>query len=251
MQKKQLNVVVFDMDETLGHFEELGIFFDTIEQIKGNKLSEEESLNLMNLYPEFFRPHIFKILNYLKNKKIKGQCNKIFIYTNNQGPKKWALLIKKFIEKKIKYNIFDKIIAAYKVNNIHIEKKRTTHDKTLSDFLSCTNLPHNTKICFLDDLYHPDMDNESIYYINVIPYKNGISYKTMAERYVDFLDSRFLPKGTIINFIINYMIKSNYNLEEYSNEELKEAYEDSEEIYKHLKNFFRIIRNNKTKKIIK
>ena len=44
-----------------------------------------------------------------------------------------------------RYKIFDKIIAAYKVRNKIVEKCRTTHQKTISDFLKCTKLSVNDK----------------------------------------------------------------------------------------------------------
>merc|ERR1712118_277568 len=109
------------------------------------------------IFPEFIRPNILKILSYLKSKKRKGECNKIIIYTNNQGPKSWAENIKKYFEKKLDYKLFDQVIAAYKVNGKVIEKKRTSHNKSISDLLRCSNLPQTTKICFLDDIYHPLM----------------------------------------------------------------------------------------------
>ena len=49
---------------------------------------------------------------------------KVIIYTNNIGPKSWVFNIKKYIENKIQGKLFDKIIPAWKVNNIIYEKKK-------------------------------------------------------------------------------------------------------------------------------
>ena len=118
-----MKVVVFDLDETLGQFIELGMFCDAIEHYNKRKLDFDEFYQIVEIFPEFIRPNILKILLYLKSKKQRGQCNKILIYTNNQGPKEWAENIKKYFEKKLDYKLFDQVIAAYKVNGKIIEKK--------------------------------------------------------------------------------------------------------------------------------
>ena len=55
--------------------------------------------DVLNLYPEFLRPNIINILNYLKEKKHSNCCHKMMIYTNNNGPKEWANKIVKYFEK--------------------------------------------------------------------------------------------------------------------------------------------------------
>ena len=39
------------------------------------------------------------------------------IYTNNIGPKSWVHNIRKYIEHKLEYKLFDRTIAAWKVGN--------------------------------------------------------------------------------------------------------------------------------------
>ena len=46
----------------------------------------------------------------------KNKWLKVMIYTNNNGPKSWTYDIKHYIEKKLNYKLFDKIITAWKVN---------------------------------------------------------------------------------------------------------------------------------------
>ena len=98
MRNNKKQVIVFDLDETLGCFVELGAFCDTIEKYNKKKLDFEEFYRIMDLYPEFLRPNILKILTYLKEKKQKGDIYKVFIYTNNQGPKEWAERIRLYLE---------------------------------------------------------------------------------------------------------------------------------------------------------
>ena len=130
MRNSERRVIVFDLDETLGCFVELGVFCDVIEKYNKKKLDFNEFYRIMDLFPEFLRPNILKILSYLKEKKQNGSVYKVFIYTNNQGPKEWAEKIKQFLEKRINYKLFDQVIGAYKVNGKIVEHTRTTHDKT-------------------------------------------------------------------------------------------------------------------------
>jgi len=216
--EKLSKIVVFDMDETLGYFVEFGIFWDAlIAYIKSNtgndeipkKLEQYHFNKIFELYPEFIRPNILSILNYLKHKKSTTCCNGVMIYTNNQGPKEWAYFIKGYFEQKINNKLFDQIISAFKVNGKQVEICRTTHDKTYEDFIKCTKIPLTTKICFLDDLYHPEMNNHNVYYIKLKPYVYNLTYDTLIKRFI----SSDIGRNIIINgeydyfydFIKNFM----------------------------------------------
>jgi hypothetical protein len=96
-----------------------------------------------------------------------NKCQGVMIYTNNTGPKEWIHHIKDFFEEKIKYKLFNHVICAFKVNGKQIEMCRTTYEKTVKDFIKCTKLPENTQICFLDDLFHPKMNYDNVYYIKL------------------------------------------------------------------------------------
>ena len=248
MRNKTSKIVVFDLDETLGQFVELGMFCDTIENYNNKKLSFNEFYEIMELFPEFIRPNILKILSYLKTKKQNGDCNKVLIYTNNQGPKEWAQKIKKYFEKKLNYNLFNQVIGAYKVNGKQIESNRTTHDKTISDLLKCANLPENSKICFLDDLYHPKMENDNVYYIHVEPYTCSIPFSVMVERYYKLKSNKIQDKTKFIKYVINQMGKYDLNVNNKSLGEKQNDKEISKEIFYHIHNFFKINKNSKTRK---
>ena len=128
-------VVVFDMDETLGCFYQLGMFTSTLEDNLHRKLTNDEFNILMELFPLYQRTNIIPILNYIKKKKQEHKCFKVYIYTNNQGP-----------------------------------KRRTSHNKSVADLLKCTKLPKNTQFCFLDDKYHPHMLNTNVLYLHLNEY---------------------------------------------------------------------------------
>jgi hypothetical protein len=210
-------IVVFDLDETLGYFMELGMFWDALKgYIKHKQLKITTDQNLFNdvldLYPEFLRPNITGILNYLKKKKEKNHCDQLMIYTNNQGPVEWAKFIMNYFEKKINYKIFDQIIGAFKVQGKRIELCRTTHMKTHKDFIKCTKVPEHTQICFLDDVFYPDMSNEKIYYINLKPYIHDLDFNEMISRLLksSILGGDFEDPTYCREYILAFMSKYNY-----------------------------------------
>jgi hypothetical protein len=184
-----MKIVVFDLDETLGYFVEFGIFWDCLNRYNNNRvedLPQEDFNDILDLYPEFLRPNIINILSYLKKKKQSRCCNKIMIYTNNQGPRKWANHLMAYFESKINnYKLFDQIICAFKVNGKRVELCRTSHDKSYNDLIKCTKLPLNAEICFLDDNYFPGMTNKSVYYINIKPYLHDLNFDEILKRFID------------------------------------------------------------------
>jgi len=251
-------IVVFDLDETLGYFMELGMFWDALkEYIKYQKINQniDQDLfnNILDLYPEFLRPNIVEILNYLKKKKENNHCNKLLIYTNNQGPKEWANYIIKYFEKKLNYQLFDQIIAAFKVQGKQVELCRTTHMKTHADLIKCTKISNETQICFIDDVYHPHMKNDKIYYINVKPYTHDLDFNDMIHR---FLKSGILihdKQNTICDtFILQFMKKYNYIYIKKTNESQQIDKIISKKILHHVHDFFKTknigSNNNKTNK---
>lgn len=181
------NVIIFDLDETLGYFVQFGIFIDCLEEYYNRKICGNEFFYIMDLYPEFTRPYIINILQYILEKKKSKNCDKVMIYTNNQGERLWVENIKNYFEYKINNILFDKIIAAFKVDGVRIEPNRTSHNKSVEDIYRCVNkLPKNIRICFVDDQYHDEMINELVYYIKVEPYFHSIDFMEMMNRYIRF-----------------------------------------------------------------
>lgn len=208
-------IVVFDLDETLGYFMELGMFWDALKsyiKYKQLKITMDQSLfnDILDLYPEFLRPNITGILNYLKDKKEKNHCGKLMIYTNNQGPIEWAKYIIKYFENKINYKIFDQIIGAFKIQGKRVEVCRTTHMKTHKDLIKCTKIPEDTQICFLDDVYYPDMSNDKIYYINLKPYVHDLDFDDMISRLIKSDILRPEDPTSCNAFMLTFLKKFNY-----------------------------------------
>lgn len=200
-------IVVFDLDETLGYFVEFGMFWDSLTHYlkdtnANTQITDKQTLFnfALDLYPEFLRPNIINILKYLKKKKEQYKCHKLMIYTNNQGPTTWAHHIMSYFETKINAKLFDQIIAAFKVQGKRVEICRTTHLKTHQDLIKCTKIPEDTQICFIDDVFYPDMSNKNIYYINIKPYLHDLPFNIMIER--------FLKSGILLDMDTNSQFHS-------------------------------------------
>jgi len=210
MPLNKSKIVVFDMDETMGYFVELGIFWDSLNNyIKlhhlDNKmtLSQEEFNSVLDLFPEFLRPNIFTIFNFLKQKKINKQCQGIMIYTNNQGPREWVNCVKNYFESKMNYKLFNHVVSAFKINGKRIELCRSSHDKSMKDFIKCTRLPKDAEICYLDDTYYPQMNHENVYYIKIKPYTHDLEFDAMIQRFINS------------NTALSKIIMENYNNDDF------------------------------------
>ena len=229
MTNKSNNVVVFDMDETLGHFSQLSIIVDGIEKVIKKKLNQIEFNNLLDIFHLYLRYDIIKILNYLKNKKEKNELDKVIIFTNNQGPKDWANKIKNYFNYKLNYNLFDQIIGAYKINGKEVERFRTSHNKRYNDLLKIAKLSSNTKICFIDDLYHFEMENRNLFYINIYPYE----YEYSIANILDILKKTLKIEENDLKIIHKEFM--NYKFEKIKVINQKEI---SKELYENIKLFF-------------
>ncbi len=181
-RRRKRKIVVFDLDETLGSFTQLGFLRDVIESYEGRRLPQHEFNKLVDENPEFIRPGIIDILDFVVEKRRIGQCDAIMIYTNNNGSRSWSESIAAYFDHKVGQHVFDQIICAYKAGGKRVEPMRTTHDKTYSDLLRCTHLPQGTQVCFFDDVFHPQMKHDNVYYINAKGYSNVVPIETSISR---------------------------------------------------------------------
>jgi hypothetical protein len=227
-----LKLVVFDLDETLGYFVVFGMFWSAITSIFKRPLTQMDFNLTMDLYPEFIRPNMVEILTLLKRKKERNKCSNLMIYTNNQGPEEWVILIKSYFEWKIGGAIFDRIIPAFKAGAIG----RTTKRKTHSDFIRCSNVPVNSKICFVDDVFHDGMNNNNVYYIHIRPYIYDIPFDIIISRYLlvhtSLNSSQFLPKCML------YLSKYRHQYIPKKEAEYKLDVDSTCQLVKHIKRFF-------------
>jgi hypothetical protein len=230
-------VVVFDLDETLGYFGEFGRFCNLLDDFYKNSNKSYSIFNeLMELYPEFTRPNIINILKYLLQKKKDNKCQAVMIYTNNTGERRWAEHIKGYFEHKLHSKIFEQIIAAFKINGKIIEINRTSHDKSVDDFIRCTKLPPDIEICFIDDLFHPKMSTDNVYYIHVKEYKHILPSAEMVKRFMDSpLSNDIKNKDEFKNFS---MFNFKYNVLEKNKHEQDIDIIVSKKMLEHIKEFF-------------
>lgn len=211
----QNKVIVFDLDKTIGYFTQFSTLIYCIEKIKKRFLSKKEQHKLLDLFPEYFRTGIFPIFNYLKQEKQNHAKNKIkvLIYTNNNGHKSWTHMIKQYIERQINYKLFDRVICAWKVDNVLNEKKRTTYEKTYSDLKRCANLSKKDRIIFLDDLFHPQMKHPKIKYLFLDEYIYKFNINTIINRLLQLKKPILKNKRSLLflKMCLNKNIRTKYD----------------------------------------
>lgn len=248
IQNRPSKVIVLDLDETIGSFNELFILWKWIlskEYVFEN--GEQMFFNdLLDLYPEFLRYGILNILEYLYYKKSIDDCSKIYLYTNNQcSPNaKWINIIIKYLEFRLGINdLFDQMICSFKIDNRIVELKRTTQQKTYSDLIKCTLLPKTTEICFIDNSYYQKMMNDRVYYIQPKSYFHSLNVGEIIDR---FICSQLFVKGTSIE-LYDWFSKHHTNK---NRDAEKDDIIVSQKLMYHLKDFFILTtKKQKTRKV--
>ena len=145
MVNKPTIAFVFDLDQTLGEFNEISMFIESVSRYRAeNKypsLNNTMKFAILDLFPQVFRPDIFNILNKIKfatrnNIHARRKNVNIYMYTNNQGDKEWPQLIADYFQYKLGYKVFDYVIAAFKnYKNEPVEKCRTKGKKNRPAYL--------------------------------------------------------------------------------------------------------------------
>lgn len=241
------SIIVFDLDETLGCFAEIGMFWEALNTYFIVSNQKPNFFDIMDLFPEFLRPQILTILKKILVKKKEGKCEKIMIYTNNQGPKIWTQMIADYFEYKLGEKVFDNIIGAFKVNNNIIEVCRTSQNKKLSDILKCAKISSSTRVCFFDDQYHPLMNDKMVYYVNIKPFHYSMPFKAMSSRYgKKYIEQH--NRHMFNNEIINYMKNFNYIVEKKTQVEHNIDVDISKQMFLHIDKFFSTNSSRKTKR---
>jgi FMN phosphatase YigB (HAD superfamily) len=239
-----MKVIVFDIDNTLGDFTQFGIIWDIVcnyYKLNYNQktLSQLDFNHLLDMYPECLRPNIINILLFLREKKQHKFCHKIMIYTNNNGSKEWCYYIIKYLEYRVNYKLFDNVITAFKLNGKHNELCRTTHVKCYTDLVKCSKISKNTEICFIDDVYHHDMNNSKVYYIHLKPYYYNMNFDTMISRIINsVLHKKDLNNNHFKQFVTQEISDYKYH---YTEKDLLEYEVDKiigKQIIVHLEEFF-------------
>lgn len=244
--------VIFDLDETIGHFYQVGKMWEGLKFFEDSKFKECDFHKMLELYQDVFRPGIFKVFNYLKKEKRKNRGMRVIIYSNNMGTPKWANMIKNYIEKKINYKLFDKVITAWKVNGIIYEKCRRTNEKTYNEIVRCGNLNKKTEIFFVDDAYHPRMFNKKTDYMHIKEYKFAYDIDEMVDKYLNSSCCKKLSKKSLLNLkskLPNYVRRLDWGYVKYTNgnKPSQKEIELGNDVLRNIKSFLK----NKNKRSLK
>ncbi len=245
---------VFDLDKTIGYFTQIAIFMEAIEEFIKRKLQLKEFFKLLDLFPKIFRPDAFPIFNYLKELKQKHKYVKVLIYTNNMGPKNWVHHIRKYIEHKMNYKLFDRTIAAWKVGKVIYEKCRTSHRKSVHDLVRCSGIKITDKICFLDDQQHSKMIRPNVDYLYLYPYKYDYEFEKMSNKFLKSNLNSLIKKENYVNLkenVLSFALNDPYGYRYIERIAKNPKNYNDKELITYLKKFFkenkRYTRSKKTK----
>ena len=254
LPKKIKYAVVFDIDETLGNFSQLAAFWDLIHKYLGMEIDPKYFFAILDQFSLFFRPKLFSLLKRLKQKRQRHICDHVMIYTNNNGPNSWANMIRDYLHYKLRYPLFDQIIRAFEIDGVRIEPARTSHNKSYRDFINCTRMPPNTRVCFLDDREHDEMKHENVVYIKLEPYYYNTGFREMATFFNSkFSEDLFKDKGKkdFIEFIAQNTNRYKLKHLDKSKTEMNIDILVTEQIMKDIDEFFRTPRQFTQKRRIK
>ena len=139
MVHDEKKIVVFDLDETLGYFVELGIFCDAIENYLQRDITNSEFNKIMDLFPEFMRPNIIQILDYLKLKNVEvKEYEAMLTFCGGDARKLYNILelVCNFANKDEKLIITNKLVKSLLQQNIAMyDKGGEQHYDVISAFI--------------------------------------------------------------------------------------------------------------------
>ncbi len=184
--KSRNKIIVFDLDETLGQFTELHSIYKCLIKVLDRDLNQSEFNKLLDLYPEFLRPGIITILEFLYYKKQNGVFSRLFLYTNNQCGGNWVKFIINYFHLKVKAldkPLFEEPICAFKIRNKIVNIRRSTQSKIYGDLIQCAMFPPTTtEVCFIDNTYYEHMCDDRVYYILPQSYNHPLTKIDIIKR---------------------------------------------------------------------
>lgn len=154
--------VVFDLDETIGHFAQLYKIAKTFEEIFKYKFEKIHIISLYKYFYNIFRPGIFTLLAYVKFLKDKYKIQ-IILYTNTIMDDIWihSFLDYTYDMVQLKFNT---------IINLN-SKCRSSIKKTLPDLYNCNKLLNNmSSIMIIDNKKHKYLLGKHIKYILIKNY---------------------------------------------------------------------------------
>ena len=154
--------VVFDLDETIGHFAQLYQITKIFETNTHNKLIKQHIVSLYKHFYNIFRPGIFTLLAYTQFLKEKYNIS-VVLYTNTIMDDIWISAFLEYTYSMVKLE-FDFVI------NLN-SKCRTSLRKNLSDLYKCSSsLNKMSSIIVIDNKKHKNLLDKNITYVLVKNY---------------------------------------------------------------------------------
>ncbi len=154
--------VVFDLDETIGHFAQLYKLAKTFEENMKIKLTSQHIITLYKYFYNIFRPGIFTLLAYTQFLKEKYMIN-VVLYTNTVMDDVWLTAFLEYTYNMVKLE-FDFVIDLS-------SKCRSTIKKNLRDLYKCVSfLNEMSSIVVIDNKKHKKLLDKNITYILVKNY---------------------------------------------------------------------------------
>ena len=187
-RRNYTKTVVFDLDETIGHFKQLYCLYQIIAKYSPTPMSQSAFNSILDLYPEFFRVGIFSIFEMLYRKKRQKIGGGIYIYTNNKCDGDWVKRIVSYIDSKVcphtGESLFNDLILAFKIRDQIVEPRRTMETKAYSDFVRCIMFPEeDIEVCFIDNTEYTRMSENKVYYILPSPYYHSLKNAEIMRRF--------------------------------------------------------------------
>jgi hypothetical protein len=212
-----MSCIVFDLDETIGFFPQVGIVWDVINNYNKGKLHETDFFSLMDLFPNVLRPGILKTLDYI-NKKKGSDVSKIVLYTNNMGHPSWARMIIGYIHYKLGKQVFDVIIPGHVGMKFGELSCRTSPLKTYDDLVRCANISRDTPVCFVDDQPHAKMtDNPMVTSVFVNAYNHFYTTSAIIKNLGRYTYYKSVYEKSIREGLEDYLLDYNSKPRENTN----------------------------------
>jgi hypothetical protein len=190
--------VVFDLDETIGYFDQI---IDIMNYTKINK--KTEIFELFVIFPQIFRTNVFEIFHYLVRLKKEKKIKSVILYSNNNNDNFIQYIIE-YIHQKLNYILFDLSISLNQTRN---------KNKNKNDLLLYSNglLNHKSSIFFIDDKEYEYMKNVK-YYIKCEAYQYVYNKEYIEkEKKIKFENEKYNHKNKISQSIYSIISKEIIN----------------------------------------
>lgn len=159
--------IIFDLDHTLGYFEQMIHIMNHVDA---------SCLELLRIFPEFFRPLLFDFFVSLISYKKSGKIKSILLYSNNNNDFIVKTIIN-FIHETLGFILFDEVITLD-----HPLRKKKQKDYSELLWLSHGILHEESLLCFVDDKFHPLMSSKNTCYIKCESYVHYVKHSVVVEK---------------------------------------------------------------------